>query len=100
MRGEQRVNESHRPPRDTRPRRDILHTRFAEFGEIGARFFEGLWQAHRHAASQSLLFPETSNESDESAAAAENQYSAKGGQPPEADGKFSANDGSNTGATA
>jgi hypothetical protein len=59
-----------------------------------------LWQAHRHAASQSLLFPETSNEGDESAAAAENQYSAKGGQPPEADGKFSANDGSNTGATA
>jgi hypothetical protein len=176
VRGEQRVNESHRPPRDTRPRRDILQTRFAEFGEIGARFFEGLWQAHRHAASQanlilelsgiykradfiaaleravrfgafalqnvrrilqltalpkssldsmldaaseplvslsdfsapprptsayqSLLFPETSNESDESAAAAENQYSAKGGQSAEAASKFSGNDGSNTGATA
>ena len=60
VRGEQRVNEGHRAPRETRPRRDVLQARFAEFGDIGTRFFEGLWQAQRYAPSQACLILELS----------------------------------------
>lgn len=58
VRGEQRLNEADRPPRDTRPRRDALQTQFAEFGEQGTRFFDGLWQTQRQAASQANLILE------------------------------------------
>jgi DNA replication protein DnaC len=38
----------------------VLQARFAEFGDIGTRFFEGLWQAQRHAPSQACLILELS----------------------------------------
>jgi transposase len=60
VRGEQRVSEGHRAPRETRPRREVLQARFAEFGDIGTRFFEGLWQAQRYAPSQACLILELS----------------------------------------
>lgn len=60
VRGQQRMHEDHRPPRETRPRRDILQKRFAEFGDIGTRFFDGLWQAQRQAPSQANLILELS----------------------------------------
>ncbi|MFM8474234.1 MAG: Mu transposase domain-containing protein, partial [Planctomycetaceae bacterium] len=60
VRGQQRMHEDHRPPRETRPRRDVLQKRFAEFGDIGTRFFDGLWQAQRQAPSQANLILELS----------------------------------------
>ena len=59
-RGEVREDPAHRPPRDTRLRRDVLQARFAEFGDVATRFLEGLWQAQRQAPSQAALILELS----------------------------------------
>lgn len=58
--GEAREDPAHRPPRETRLRRDVLQARFAEFGEAATRFLEGLWQAQRQAPSQAALILELS----------------------------------------
>ncbi len=59
-RGEVREDPAHRPPRETRQRRDVLQARFAEFGEVATRFLDGLWQAQRQAPSQAALILELS----------------------------------------
>ena len=59
-RGEVREDPAHRPPRETRLRRDVLQARFAEFGDVATRFLDGLWQAQRQAPSQAALILELS----------------------------------------
>ena len=58
--GEVREDPAHRPPRETRLRRDVLQARFAEFGDVATRFLDGLWQAQRQAPSQAALILELS----------------------------------------
>jgi len=58
--GEVREDPAHRPPRETRLRRDVLQGRFAEFGDVATRFLDGLWQAQRQAPSQAALILELS----------------------------------------
>jgi len=59
-RGEVREDAAHRPPRETRLHRDVLQTRFAEFGDVATRFLDGLWQTQRQAPSQAALILELS----------------------------------------
>jgi len=59
-RGAVREDPAHRPPRETRLRRDVLQGRFAEFGDVATRFLDGLWQAQRQAPSQAALILELS----------------------------------------
>jgi hypothetical protein len=58
--GAVREDPAHRPPRETRLRRDVLQARFAEFGDVATRFLDGLWQAQRQAPSQAALILELS----------------------------------------
>jgi len=58
--GEVREDPAHRPPRETRLRREVLQGRFAEFGDVATRFLDGLWQAQRQAPSQAALILELS----------------------------------------
>jgi transposase len=51
-RGERRVDDQHRPARNAKEQEEVLHARFAELGEAGPRFLEGLLRAHRDGKSQ------------------------------------------------
>ena len=50
--GEQRVDASHRPSRDTKEQEETLRERFGELGEPALRFLEGLLRTHRDGKSQ------------------------------------------------
>jgi transposase len=60
VKGAVREDPAHRPPRQTRQCRDVLQARFAEFGDVAAKFLDGLWQAQRHAPSQAAAILELS----------------------------------------
>jgi transposase len=46
------LDTAHRPPDDRRQQYELLRGSFAEFGEVGERFFEGLLKAHRQGKAQ------------------------------------------------
>ncbi len=50
--GQRQTDPSHRPPRDHREQLEMLRQRFAELGEIGSRFLEGLLKKQRYAKHQ------------------------------------------------
>ena len=50
--GERSQQKAHRPEEDLRKRHAILKERFADFGEIGSHFLEGLVQQHRCGKDQ------------------------------------------------
>jgi hypothetical protein len=50
--GERRVDDAHRPTRDSKEQEEVLRQRFAELGEPGLRFLEGLLRTHRDGRSQ------------------------------------------------
>lgn len=45
--GGQRTDPAHRPPRDVQQQLEVLRQRFAQWGESGRRFLEGLLAKHR-----------------------------------------------------
>jgi hypothetical protein len=47
--GQRRSDASHRPPRDVQQQLEVLRQRFAQLGETGVRFLDGLLAKHRHA---------------------------------------------------
>jgi transposase len=49
---ERQVLDEHRPPDNRRQQDELLRESFAEFGEIGIRFWTGLVQAHRQSKAQ------------------------------------------------
>jgi hypothetical protein len=51
-RGERRVDDQHRPARNAKEQEEVLRERFAELGEAGSRFLEGLLRTHRDGKSQ------------------------------------------------
>lgn len=46
--GQKRCDPSHRPPRDQHKQLELLREQFAQWGETGKRFLEGLLAKHRH----------------------------------------------------
>jgi hypothetical protein len=52
VRGQRVVLKEHRPVEDTRQRQAQLEQRFAELGEPGRRFLEGLFQVQRYGKDQ------------------------------------------------
>jgi transposase len=65
--GQRQVNPDHRPPRDHREQLETLQQRFAEFGEIGLRFLEGLLKKQRcgkHQATRVLALLRTYHRAD------------------------------------
>jgi transposase len=50
--GEQRIDPKHLPPRSQRVKTQWLRERFAQLGETGSRFLEGLLAKQRYARSQ------------------------------------------------
>lgn len=50
--GQRQTDPSHRPPRDHREQLEMLRQRFAELGEVGSRFLEGLLKKQRYAKHQ------------------------------------------------
>jgi transposase len=50
--GERRIDEAHRPSRNTKEQEELLRERFSELGETALRFLEGLLRAHRDGKSQ------------------------------------------------
>jgi len=52
VRGQRVVLKEHRPVEDPRRRQAQLELRFAELGEPGRRFLEGLLQVHRYGKDQ------------------------------------------------
>jgi transposase len=52
VRGQRVVHKEHRPVEDARRRQTQLEERFAELGEPGCRFLEGLFQAQRYGKDQ------------------------------------------------
>ena len=52
VRGQRVVLKEHRPVEDTRQRQAQLEERFAELGEPGRRFLEGLFQVQRYGKDQ------------------------------------------------
>jgi len=50
--GEQRIDPKHLPPRSQRVKTQWLRERFAQWGETGSRFLEGLLAKQRYARSQ------------------------------------------------
>jgi len=49
---ERQVSPEHRPPDNRRQQDEQLRQSFAEFGEVGTRFWTGLLQAHRQGKAQ------------------------------------------------
>ena len=49
---ERQVSPEHRPPDNRRQQDEQLRQSFAEFGEVGSRFWTGLLQAHRQGKAQ------------------------------------------------
>jgi hypothetical protein len=65
--GQRQVVPDHRPPRDQREQLETLQQRFAEFGEIGLRFLEGLLKKQRcgkHQATRVLALLRTYHRAD------------------------------------
>lgn len=52
--GERRIDPQHTPPRDHEEQMKKLHERFAELGEIGVAYIEGLQSKHRNSKHQAL----------------------------------------------
>ena len=52
VRGQQSVHKEHRPSESTHRRRAQLEERFAELGELGRRFLEGLLRVQRYGKDQ------------------------------------------------
>jgi transposase len=50
--GERRIDNAHRPARDSQEQEEVLRQRFGELGEPAVRFLEGLLRTHRDGKSQ------------------------------------------------
>lgn len=50
--GQQRVDPAHAPPRDHQAQLERLRERFAELGQLGSQFLDGLMSKQRHAKHQ------------------------------------------------
>jgi transposase len=50
--GERRIDDAHRPARDSQEQEEVLRERFGELGEPALRFLEGLLRTHRDGKSQ------------------------------------------------